>query len=134
MTGLPNDCPKARQDDILAHDVGNEVVIYDLKSDQAYCLNKVAAKVWKNCDGQTPLSEIATKLEEVGVPGEQVGVSCVLDQLAEARLIEGNGKNGAVTRREVLSRMGVAAAAVLASVTALNVPTAAAAQSGPTGL
>ncbi|HEY9716380.1 MAG TPA: PqqD family protein [Trichormus sp.] len=131
MSDSSNFCPLARQNEILAHDVGNEVVIYDLKDDKAFCLNRVAAKVWRHCDGQTPVSTLAGLLEEFDLPADPTAVLCVLDQLGEYGLIQDSEKKVAtVTRRQVLGRLGVAAAAVAACVTAITVPTALHAQSG----
>ena len=131
MSDSLNYCPIARKEEILAHDVGNEVVIYDLKDDKAYCLNRVSAKIWKHCDGQTPVSELAKLLDEVGVPAEPVAVLSVLEQLAEARLLESTeAKAHKVTRRDVLAGLGVAAAVVLASVTSMSAPRASQAASG----
>jgi Coenzyme PQQ synthesis protein D (PqqD) len=133
MSDSLNYCPTARKEDILAHDVGNEVVIYDLKDDKAYCLNRVAAKVWKHCDGQTPISKLAGLLDEFGVPAEPVGVLSVLEQLTEYNLLDSNGpKPKKVSRRDVLARLGVAAAVVLVSVSVINAPTAS--QAASTGL
>lgn len=127
-------CPRARQDEILAHDVGTEVVIYDLRADNAFCLNRLAAKVWKSCDGKTPVSKLVDVLKEFDVPADPAGVNCILDQLAESGLIEDHQvKAQTITRRDVLARLGVSAAAILASVSAIKVPIAAQAASGATG-
>jgi hypothetical protein len=127
-------CPKAREDEILAHDVGNEVVIYYLRADNAFCLNRLAATVWKNCDGQTPISKLVELLGEFDVPADPAAVQCILDQLAESGLIENHKiKVNRITRRDVLARLGVSAAAIVAGVSAMKVPSAIAAVSGATG-
>lgn len=134
MKDLENYCPKARKDEILAHEVGNEVVVYDLRSDNAFCLNRIAAKVWQSCDGQTPLAKLVDVLEEFDVPADTTSINCILDQLAESGLIENHLVAAQpISRRDVLMKLGVSAAVILACVSSIKVPIAAQAASGATG-
>ena len=132
-------CPKARTDGLLAHDVADEIVVYDLKDGTAYCLNPVAAVVWKHCDGTTPVSTLTGLIGKAGVPAEPAAVYHVLDELAEIRLLDEDvlqkGARPQISRRELLLRLGMSAALVLASVSAITVPAPAQAMSGhgPTG-
>jgi len=43
----PAQLPLARKDQLIVKEVDDEVLVYDLKTDQAHCLNKTAALVWK---------------------------------------------------------------------------------------
>ncbi len=43
--------PLARKADLVTKEVADEVLVYDLKSHKAHCLNQTAALVWKYCDG-----------------------------------------------------------------------------------
>jgi hypothetical protein len=42
----------------------DELLVYDLRSHQAHCLNQTAAFVWKRYDGRTGVTELAAMLSE----------------------------------------------------------------------
>jgi hypothetical protein len=44
---------------LVINELTDEVLVYDLKRDKAHCLNQTAAAVWKLCDGQRTVAEIA---------------------------------------------------------------------------
>ena len=51
--------PRARQDGLLEEVVGEELLLYDQETHTAHCLSPVAACVWRNCDGEHDLAELA---------------------------------------------------------------------------
>src|SRR5262249_23076057 len=56
--------PQARHDKLLVRQVGDELVVYDMKRHQAHRLNRTAALVWRHCDGRTTVPEIARMLQQ----------------------------------------------------------------------
>ena len=84
--------PKARQDEgIVAQQVLDEYVVYNLRTDQVHSLNTTAAQVWGWCDGQTPPEEMACRLvADSGLSGEQgkALVELGLRQLQQANLLD----------------------------------------------
>ena len=59
----PTRCPKARDDEaIVAQDVLDEYVVYDLYRHKVHSLNPTAATVWQWCDGETPLADMTDRL------------------------------------------------------------------------
>ena len=56
-------CPIARKSGLVVQEVPDEVLVYDLESNKAHCLNQSAAMIWKSCDGNTSVSEIAKLVE-----------------------------------------------------------------------
>ena len=54
-----NRFPKARVEDILFQEAGDELLVFDKKSHQAHCLNKLAGTVWRHCDGQRGFDDLA---------------------------------------------------------------------------
>ncbi len=54
--------PQARQDKLLVQEVGDELVVYDQKRHVAHSLNRTAALVWQNCDGQRTVADLAALL------------------------------------------------------------------------
>ena len=59
-----NQVPKARQEQLIVKELPDELLIYDLQSDKAHCLNETAALVWKNCDGHKTVEQLRELMEE----------------------------------------------------------------------
>lgn len=51
--------PRARQGGLIEEVVGGELLLYDRDSHTAHCLSPVAACVWRRCDGEHDLAELA---------------------------------------------------------------------------
>jgi hypothetical protein len=51
--------PRARQDGLLEETVGAELLLYDQDSHAAHCLSPIAACVWRHCDGEHDLTDLA---------------------------------------------------------------------------
>jgi hypothetical protein len=51
--------PRARQDGLLEEMVGEELLLYDQDSHIAHCLSPIAACVWRHCDGERDLTDLA---------------------------------------------------------------------------
>ena len=69
--------PRARQEGLLEETVGEELLLYDRDSHTAHCLSPVAACVWRHCDGEHDMAELAV------LAG--VSESLVIDALHELR-------------------------------------------------
>lgn len=119
--------PTARQDDLVIQEVDGETLVYDLKRHKAHCLNRTAAFVWKHCDGNQTVGEVARRLEqELGAPVSREVVWLAIDQLEKLGLVKGSARSGhTVSRREVMRRIGFSAAVALPLVTSILAPTAA---------
>lgn len=124
--------PLARTEDLVVEDFSDEVLIYDQRSDQAHCLSREAAMVWRVCDGRTPVAELATAL---GLDHDVV-VRAV-EELETCGLLDSAPATG-VTRREATLRMarvgGAAMAAPLIYSIAAPTPALAASQNFCVGL
>ena len=125
--------PKARKKDLLVETIDDEVLVYDLRNSKAHCLNKNAGFVWRCCDGKSSSRELASKLQkQIGAKdcGELVAVA--LRDLSKADLLQqkmpSSGELQSVSRRDLIRRIGIAAA-VIPAVTSFLVPTAQAAGS-----
>jgi hypothetical protein len=51
--------PRARYDGLLEETVGEELLLYDQDSHTAHCLSPIAACVWRHCDGERGVAELA---------------------------------------------------------------------------
>lgn len=131
------DNPVARKEKLVVQEMPDEVLVYDLKQHKAHCLNKTAAFVWNQCDGQTNVSELAQLLrEEFQTPFDEMLVWQALDQLNKANLLEvklERPKDVVLqSRRRLLGKLGTAALLSVPVVMSITAPTALAGASVPT--
>jgi hypothetical protein len=117
--------PVARKEGLVIQEMPDEVLVYDLDTNKAHCLNQTAAFVWKSCNGRNSVADI-TKLvgDDSGnaVPEDLVWLA--IDQLSEKNLLANNLKanfNGS-TRREVIKKIGLAAVIGIPIVASLTAP------------
>ena len=95
--------PKTRSEGLIVRSAGDDLVVYDIKTDRASALSGAASTVFGLCDGGRDPEAIAV---EIGEDAEIVRVA--LDRIARAGLLEDpapfrvSGKN-APSRRERLS-------------------------------
>lgn len=122
--------PRARQSGLVVRELPEEVLVYDLERHRAVCLNRTAALVWKRCDGRTSVEALTRALaEELGTPAPAELLWLALEQLGRDRLLEERIPRPAalagMSRRELIRRLGLAAAVSLPVVTSIVAPTAA---------
>lgn len=126
--------PRARRDDLLVEDIIDEILIYDLRSQQAHCLNATAAAIWRACDGQTTVAALAAAASAaIGAPCDERVILLALEQLRERDLLDQLpvSTSPPMSRRELMERLAVPML-LLPLITTLSVPTPAMAQSCPT--
>ena len=105
--------PQARREGLLEETLGKELLLYDQSSHTAHCLSPVAACVWRNCNGERDLTELA----ELGGISKDL-VADALHELHEKDLLHVDPQLPqsivpGVSRREALiraARYGAAAA------------------------
>ena len=121
--------PRARSDNLIVKDMGDELLVYDPERFQAHSLNDLASRVWRLSDGIKSVSQIASALKvETGSPVDVHLIWLTIDQLAKARLLNEDQTAviaGRLSRRDLLVRLGVGAAVALPVVTSLVAPKAA---------
>jgi len=125
--------PKARTAKLIIKEVDDEVLVYDLVNDKAHCLNRSAALVWKNCDGNKSVSEISLILaKETDAAVDESVIWLALDELEKFQLLESAPTKPAMlhgmNRRQLIRAAGIAAAA-LPIIISMSAPPAASAQS-----
>ena len=124
--------PRARTNRLVTRDLGDELLVYDLERHKAYCLNRVAMQVFRHCDGETTIPDMALRIgNALGMPVDEQAVRLGLVRLEKAHLLDSPVTQILHTsRREMLRTLGRAAAVVVPLVTAITVPTSAQAASG----
>lgn len=119
--------PMARKNGLVIQETNEEVLVYDLETDKAHCLNQTAAFVWKKCDGQTSVEDIVTQFEkQTGSRVDEDLVWLAIDQLNERKLLEKTvvTKFAGESRRSVLKKIGFASVVALPVIASLVAPTA----------
>jgi hypothetical protein len=115
--------PKAKTERLIVREIDDETLVYDVGRHSATCLNEFAAKVWRQCDGETSVAGIAAALGE-----DERAVWLALHRLNKSQLLVeeialppdmSTGK----TRRQIAGQLGLGAA--VAAVASIVVPAAA---------
>jgi hypothetical protein len=125
----PNEAkPKGlNRDQLVIEELGTELMIYDQRRNQAFCLNQKAAFVWQHCDGKTTIAEIAVQMaQSLREPIDPAVVRLALQGLSKDGLLETTFLPfvaEGLTRRDMMQKIGVSAAVALPLVTALMVAT-----------
>lgn len=122
---MNNQNPVARKTGLVIQDVPEEVLVYDMDTNKAHCLNKTAAMVWKSCDGTRSVSEIADYVSSQA--GEKVNddfVWLAIDQLNTNDLLEKPVKADfkGISRRDVIKRIGLSTVIALPVIASLVAP------------
>jgi hypothetical protein len=120
--------PVARKDGLVVQEMAEEVLVYDLNSNKAHCLNQTAAFVWKSCDGTNSISEITKLFEmETGASVQEDLIWLAIDQLSEKNLLNREMTTTLMgrSRREVIKKIGLATVVALPIVASLTAPTSA---------
>ena len=127
---------KANTKDLVIQNLKDELLIYNLQTNKASCLNQTAALVWESCDGKSSISEIAEKLNKKfkgGVVHEDLVMFAIME-------LKGNGliENGekelehmefeGLSRREIVRKVGFASLVALPIVSSIVAPKASSAQ------
>lgn len=120
--------PKSRTDNIVIQNLPKEVLIYDLLTNKAFCLNETSSIIFNACDGKTSFSQLKSKSELT----DDV-IFLALDELKRADLLEKNADYSSpfagMSRREVIRKVGLSSLVALPLISTLVAPTAVNAQS-----
>ena len=122
--------PEARRAGLVVQELSGEVLVYDRERNKAHCLNSTAARVWGYCDGKTSVAQIARAIErEINAPVDEDVIWLGVEQLSKTHLLQEGAKlpehKSGLSRREVMKRIGLAAAVALPVVTSIIAPSAA---------
>ncbi len=117
--------PIARKAGLVLQEMPDELLVYDLDTNKAHCLNQTSAFVWKACNGKNSVSDISRLFgTDVGntVPEDLVWLA--IDQLSQNNLLENKvfPKLNGQTRREVIKKIGLASVIALPLVASLAAP------------
>ncbi len=107
--------PCARRDGLVSELVGDELVLYDKRTQTAHSLSADATLIWGRCDGRTSPAQIANALAL-----EPAIVRRALTDLTDAGLLEAQGARS-YSRREAAKRLAKVGGAALLAPTVYSV-------------
>lgn len=127
--------PLSRKENIVTQELDGEILVYNLETNKAVCMNETSALVWSLCDGKKSVGEISqTIAKKMNATANEDLVWLAIDQLKDENLMvnsEINSPFEGINRREVIKKVGLGTMIALPIVTGLIAPTAAnAASSG----
>ena len=117
--------PMARQSGLVVQEMPDEVLVYDMDTNKAHCLNQSAAFIWKSCDGSNSVMDIVKEFESNGrgkVTEDFVWLA--IDQLNENGLLQNKvaPRFQGQSRRQVLKTIGLASMVALPIIASLVAP------------
>lgn len=127
--------PKTRNENIVVQEMENEILIYDLQTNKAFCLNETPAIIYNLCNGKKSVAEINQALNKtLNQPISEELIWLALDNFKKDNLLAENENieidfNG-LNRRQVIKKVGLASMVALPIVSSIVAPTAAHAASG----
>ncbi|HSS20324.1 MAG TPA: PqqD family protein [Pyrinomonadaceae bacterium] len=129
MKRTPSHLPQMRENGLVVDDLPDEVLVYDLESHRAHCLNRSAALVWRACDGNSTPAAIARRLTaELDTPFSEDLVLLALNQLEKQQLLQPTNATAlhfaVLSRRQMVRRLGLATAVAVPLVTSILAPRA----------
>ena len=117
--------PVARRSDLVVQEMPGEVLVYDLNTNKAHCLNETAAYVWRSCDGNASINDIIESFEKnSGGKVSEDFVWLAIDQLNENGLLEPGvaPRFAGESRRSVIKKIGLASVIALPVIASLVAP------------
>lgn len=120
-----NTKPLARQKDLVIQELPAEVLVYDMSSNKAHCLNPSAAFVWRACNGKNTVADIVSQFDAQGQGHvSEDFVWLAIDQLQESALLEPGivPKFAGQSRRQVIKTIGLASMVAVPVIASLVAP------------
>lgn len=121
---------RARIDDLLVTQTGDDLLIYDRATQALHHLDSLSSWVWRSLDAHSSLNAL-TASAQTAFPGRVTSesVAMALRQLHEAGLLEGDVPIAEGQSRRTLLKRAAVGGAMLPAIASITVPMAAAAQS-----
>lgn len=126
--------PIARKSDIVVQEYGDQILIFDLKTNKAFDLNETSTLIWQLSTGEKNISEIVDSVsKKLNSPVNEEFVWLALEKLRKENLLENVNEIAnlyqGLSRREIIKRGALASIVALPMISSLVAPVAANAQS-----
>ena len=100
--------PKTRNEDIVVQNLKDEVLLYDMKIDKAYCLNEICGVIYNHCNGRNTFEDIRRKSQK-NIPDEIIWLA--IEELSKQNLLVEKHESG-ISRRSLLQKAALSAVAL----------------------
>lgn len=123
----PNNTPLGKRENLVVQEFDDEVLVYDLVENKAFCLNQTSSLVWQLCDGKTSVTKISQKItEKLKTPANEDLVWFAIEQLKKENLIENissltNPFVGS-SRREIIRKVALSSMIALPIISTVIAP------------
>lgn len=129
-----NNHPRSRQTNIVVQEMKNQLLIYDLNINKAYCLNETSVMIWQLCSGKNSIADISLLMgEKLKMQVSEELVWLALDRLKKDDLLEKAAEFeinfGGLNRRQIIKKVGLASMIALPIIASVVAPSALMAQS-----
>lgn len=117
--------PVARNEGLVIQEMPDEVLVYDMNTNKAHCLNPSAAFIWRACNGKNSVADIASRFETDGKGKvSEDFVWLAIDQLQENALLkhEITPRFSGQSRRHVIKTIGLASMVAVPVIASLVAP------------
>ena len=109
--------PKAQSSELLIQELCDEILIYDVKTGKAFCLNESSSVIWNECDGKNSVEQIAEKASnKLKTKISQDFVRLAIEDLKSEGLLEDCLNYSfleKIDRRDMIKKVGLTTAAAL---------------------
>src|SRR5687767_6707565 len=127
--------PQARSSGLLERAVDDDVVVYDLETEDAHLVTPTTLGIWRRCDGTVRIQDFVDELTPVhGAEAAEHLVWQAMSELHRAALIEDDlvfPNVSGISRRNLLRKIGIGIVAIPV-ITTISASAAAAAVTGAT--
>jgi hypothetical protein len=124
---VTNNNPLSRQSNIVVQELENEILIYDLNNNKAFCLNETSSLVYQFCDGQHSVTEISHLMSiKLKTLISEDFIWLALKSFRKDNLLENgdeiNDHFAGLTRREIVKKVGLTSIVAFPLVASLVAP------------
>lgn len=126
--------PIGLKNNVLVQELEKELLLYDLSRDKVFCLNETSMLIWNLCNGERSIEDIRREVSrQLNSEVNEELIWLALDKLKTEQLLSNHQeieiKFNALSRREVIKKVGLSSMATLPLILTIVSPNAAAAQS-----
>jgi hypothetical protein len=105
--------PQAQSHNLVIQELNGELLIYNLETHKALCLNETSALVWQACDGTKSVAELSQEVgKKLKAKIDEDFIWLALDTLKKDNLlVESQDLEinfGGLSRREMIKKVGLA--------------------------
>ena len=102
----------------MVREIDGETLVYDRSRDAASCLNEIAARVWRECDGETSVADDRRRAGRGRARRLAGAASTDESATADRSHRDSPDLSAAKSHREIGARLGLGAAAFVTSIVA----------------